>query len=137
MIFVDASAMVALLAREPEAAELEPILLGASAAITSPVAIFEASLAMGRVLAVDLDVARSLVGKLLSAASIEVVAISPSDADLALDAHARYGKGRGHPAQLNMGDCFAYAVARTHGADLLYKGDDFKLTDIRPASRRA
>jgi ribonuclease VapC len=49
-------------------------------------------------------------------------------------AFARYGKGRGHPAQLNMGDCFAYAVAKTHGAILLFKGEDFGQTDIRSAA---
>jgi ribonuclease VapC len=133
MIFVDASAMVAIIAEEPDAGELERMLLGSSAAITSPIAIFEATLAMGRILAVDLGFARSLVDKMLSAASVNIVAISRRDADLALAAHARYGKGRGHPAQLNMGDCFAYAVAQAHGAALLFKGEDFGHTDIRPA----
>ena len=51
-----------------------------------------------------------------------------------LQAFARYGKGRGHPAQLNLGDCFIYAQAKLVGASLLYKGDDFSKTDIESAS---
>jgi len=47
-----------------------------------------------------------------------------------VDAHRRYGKSQGHPAQLNMGDCFAYAVAISHRTTLLYKGDDFSKTDL-------
>jgi ribonuclease VapC len=45
----------------------------------------------------------------------------------------RYGKGRGHPAQLNLGDCFTYAMARNHRRDLLFTGNDFSRTDLRPA----
>ena len=51
---------------------------------------------------------------------------------LALDAYLRFGKGR-HPAKLNLADCFAYALAKTLDAPLLYKGDDFPLTDVRSA----
>jgi ribonuclease VapC len=50
----------------------------------------------------------------------------------ALDAYLRFGKGR-HPARLNLGDCFAYALAKALDAPLLYKGDDFALTDVRSA----
>ena len=51
----------------------------------------------------------------------------------AATAFERFGKGRGHPAQLNLGDCMTYAVAKTHGVPLLYKGNDFDNTDIRRA----
>ena len=61
------------------------------------------------------------------------VSITGKEADTALDAFARYGKGRGHPAQLNMADCFAYAAAKNYRAALLFKGEDFTKTDIRPA----
>ena len=67
------------------------------------------------------------------AAKIRTVAITSEEADAALEAFARYGKGRGHPARLNMGDCFACAVAKNHHASLLFKGDDFTQTDIRTA----
>ena len=67
--------------------------------------------------------------RLLSQTQSSVVAVGDAECRLALDAYARFGKGR-HPARLNMGDCFAYACARSHGVPLLYKGDDFALTDI-------
>jgi ribonuclease VapC len=60
----------------------------------------------------------------------------PSDAvqaRLAVEADHRYGRGTGHPARLNFGDCLAYAVAKAHDLPLLYKGGDFSLTDIRAA----
>jgi ribonuclease VapC len=50
-------------------------------------------------------------------------------------AFSRYGKGRGHPAQLNLGDCFAYAVAKNHWTTLLFKGEDSHKTDLHPAAR--
>jgi ribonuclease VapC len=55
------------------------------------------------------------------------------EAQTALEAFSRYGKGRGHPAQLNLGDCFAYAAAKNYRTSLLFKGEDFNNTDIRPA----
>ena len=63
-------------------------------------------------------------------AGIAVVPISPVEVELALSAFARFGKGQGHPVQLNMGDCFAYAAARHHGAAVLCKGSDVAQTDI-------
>ena len=57
------------------------------------------------------------------------------EAQTALAAFSRFGKGRGHPAQLNLGDCFAYAMAKNHRLALLFKGEDFDKTDIRLAAR--
>ncbi|MEF2550646.1 type II toxin-antitoxin system VapC family toxin [Aurantimonas sp. A2-1-M11] len=68
----------------------------------------------------------------MSAAGIDLVAIPPVATSTAIEAYARYGKGR-HPAALNFGDCFAYACARHFNLPLLFKGDDFARTDIRPA----
>jgi ribonuclease VapC len=64
---------------------------------------------------------------------VAVVPISPEAASTALSAFSRFGKGTGHPAQLNLGDCFAYAVARDRKTSLLFKGDDFRRTDIPSA----
>ena len=61
---------------------------------------------------------------------LNLVSIGQVESDLALDAFARFGKGSGHPAQLNMGDCCAYGCAKANGADLLYKGNDFAHTDL-------
>lgn len=71
---------------------------------------------------------------LLDAMQIRIEPVTAEHADEALRAHARYGKGRSHPAQLNMGDCFAYAVAKSRRAALLYKGNDFGYTDLRSAT---
>ena len=70
----------------------------------------------------------------LRLARIVVQPIQPETAHLALEAFDRYGKGRGHPARLNLGDCFMYAQAKAGGGSLLYKGDDFSKTDIESAS---
>ncbi len=67
----------------------------------------------------------------MTISEVENVAIEQADARTALDAFARFGKGRGHPAQLNMGDCFAYAMAVGRNAALLFKGNDFNQTDVR------
>jgi ribonuclease VapC len=68
----------------------------------------------------------------LSVAGISVVTIAERECELALKAFDQFGKGR-HPAALNMGDCFAYACAKTHGLPLLFKGNDFAKTNIDPA----
>ena len=73
--------------------------------------------------------ARDAVRAYLDHAGIRILAVPPEAADAALDAYDRFGKGR-HPAALNFGDCFAYAGARAYQVPLLYKGNDFPLTDI-------
>jgi ribonuclease VapC len=133
-MFVDAAAIVAILTREPEADLLADALEAASAPITSPIAMFEAVLGVCRKRHASIAEAQMDVLEFLSAASVQVVDISTRDAATALDAFARYGKGSGHPAQLNLGDCFAYASARNAGLSLLFKGEDFSKTDILPDS---
>lgn len=76
------------------------------------------------------------VNEFLRVAGISAVPITERDAETALSAFSRYGKGRGHPARLNLGDCFAYAVARNHRTALLFKGEDFEKTDIPSAVHR-
>lgn len=66
----------------------------------------------------------------VKAARVEMVSIGPEMHLLALNAHQLYGKGTGHPAQLNMGDCFSYAMAKSTSGELLYKGSDFRHTDL-------
>ncbi len=69
---------------------------------------------------------------MIDTADIQQISISPAEHEVALDALDRFGKGR-HPARLNMGDCFAYACAKTRALPLLFKGNDFPLTDIPAA----
>ena len=133
MIFVDASALVGILNREADAAELAARLDAAEDRLTSLMAIYEATLGVWRRNRGTVEESRQDVMDLIARAGIRVVAITPAEADIALAAFARYGKGQGHPAQLNIGDCFAYAAARHHGAALLFKSDDFARTDIAAA----
>ncbi|KQP12989.1 type II toxin-antitoxin system VapC family toxin [Methylobacterium sp. Leaf93] len=132
-MFVDASALVAILTGESDASDLAARLEGATTLITSPIAVYESVLAIARTKQGGIGEARIDVEMFLAAVPIRVVAVTPLDASTALDAFETYGKGRGHPAQLNMGDCFAYAAAKNNGVPLLFKGQDFIHTDIAQA----
>ena len=129
-MFVDASAIVAILTQEPEADALIDLLERAIRPITSAIATFEAMLGLSRKRYASVEEAEADVTEVITKGRITLVSIAASDATTALQAFSRYGKGRGHPAQLNMGDCFAYAVAKNHRTSLLYKGNDFGKTDI-------
>ncbi|KMO32833.1 twitching motility protein PilT [Methylobacterium variabile] len=129
---VDASALTAILAGEPDAAALVSRLQQARQRLTSPLAVWETTIAIARILDLQLPEAQQAVRDYLALASIQVVAVPPEAADGAVEAYDRYGKGR-HPAKLNFGDCFAYACARTYRMPLLFKGNDFSLTDIPTA----
>lgn len=133
-MFVDASAIVAILTREADADELADTLEAARAPITSAIAVFEATLGVCRKRHASVAEAQEDVSEFLRAADVRVVPITDQEAEAALDAFSRYGKGRGHPAQLNLGDCFAYAVAKTHRTKLLFKGEDFNKTDVQSAN---
>ena len=129
-MFVDASALTAILILETDAEALEERLLASSTSrLTSPLALFETVMAVGRKLRLTLPSAEAEVLDYLTT-FISLIPITPEIGRLALDARARYGKGTGHPARLNMGDCFAYACAKAHAVPLLYKGDDFVHTDL-------
>lgn len=131
-MFIDASALTAILVGEAGAPELAGRMQRARPLSTSPIAVWETAAAVARILGLPVAVATKAVFDYLDAAEITLGGIPPNAAAIALDAFDRYGKGR-HPAQLNMGDCFAYACARHFGEPLLYKGGDFPLTDIEPA----
>ena len=133
-MFVDASAIVAILTREAEADALADVLEGARSPITSPIAVFEAALGICRKRHASVGEAEADVREFLEVADIRAVPITEREAATALAAFSRYGKGRGHPAQLNLGDCFAYAIAKNHRAALLFKGEDFDKTDIAVAA---
>jgi ribonuclease VapC len=134
-MFVDTSAIVAIITREPEADALADLLEAARAPITSPIAFFEAALGICRKRHTSVEEAEEDVREFLKVAGIELIPITAKEGETALAAFSRYGKGRGHPAQLNLGDCFAYAADKNHRRALLFKGDDFAKTDIRVASR--
>ncbi len=132
MIFVDASALCAILLDEPEARAFAEVIEHADGPATSAIAIYETALAVARTSNGDVGGALKRVQTLLRASNIDVIQIGEREGVVAVDAHGRFGKGR-HPARLNMGDCFAYACACTNNAPLLFKGDDFTLTDVQVA----
>ena len=123
-----------MLTREPDADMLLSTLETAGPAETTPVAVYEAVLGVSRKRQWSVAEAEAHVRDFLEAAGVAVQPIQPETAHVALEAFARYGKGRGHPARLNLGDCFIYAQAKAGGASLLYKGDDFSKTDIESAA---
>jgi ribonuclease VapC len=125
-MFIDASAIAAILTREPEADALADVLESAP----SPIAMFEAALGICRKRHVSVEEAEEDVRDFLGVAGIRAVSITERKAETARAAFSRYGRGRRHPAQLNLGDCFAYAVAKNHRTTLLFKGEDFDKTDI-------
>lgn len=131
-MFVDASALTAILIREADADEYAARLEQAGSRATSPLVVWETATAITRALGISPPSACQAVIDYLAVAEIRMVAVAPEAAMLAMDAFDRYGKGR-HKAGLNFGDCFSYACARQLGLPLLYKGGDFALTDIEPA----
>jgi ribonuclease VapC len=78
------------------------------------------------------EIGRSAIEQALRDARVEIAAVTPQQAELAIEAFRQYGKGR-HPAALNIGNCFSYALAKATDLPLLFKGNDFIHTDIRPA----
>jgi ribonuclease VapC len=131
-MFIDASALTAMLADESDGAALMARMKRDKTRLTSPIAIWETTLALARLTGQSIkDAGKSLNG-FIDLTGIRIVAVPPEAALFAVEAFERFGKGQ-HPARLNMGDCFAYACARHLGEPLLFKGSDFPLTDIEPA----
>jgi ribonuclease VapC len=132
-VILDASAVIAILRREPDAAAYAQALEAASERRISAVNWVET--------AVVLDGSRDPVSsraldELMAEAAVEIVPVSVEQARLARAAYRDFGKGSGHPARLNFGDCFAYALAQATREPLLYKGRDFARTGLRSALDR-
>lgn len=125
-MIVDTSALIAVLRREPEADRFIDRLLA-----TSEVRISAGTLLEIRIVA-ERDGGSAELEELQATLGIEVVPVDARQVDLAFDGFRRFGKGR-HPAALNFGDLFAYALARAMDEPLLFKGDDFNRTDVKAA----
>jgi len=125
-VVIDTSALVALLGMEPEAARLAAAIEADGTRLISAASVFEAAVVIesrygpegGR----ELDL-------LVAKAGLSVEPVTAQQAEIAREAWRRFGKGR-HPANLNFGDCFSYALARVTGEPLLFKGTDFPQTDV-------
>lgn len=132
MVFLDASALIAMLAQEPDALDLAAKLESERLRLCSAIAVWETVAGLCRSYTFSVESARARVTALRELMDIKLVTIGEREHDLALQAYRDFGKGR-HPAELNMGDCFAYACAKANRAALLCKGEDFAKTDIRMA----
>lgn len=126
---LDSSALVAMHTGEPGYLELFAKVTAAGSAIIAAPTLFETAMVLSRKLCHD---PRPALYRSFEAMNVRVVPFSEQHMQAAIDAFLRYGKGR-HPAQLNFGDCMAYAVASVAGLPLLYLGADFSQTDIQPA----
>ena len=126
-MFIDTSAIIAILRQEPEEAYFLNRIERASHIITSPVVVLETVMRLSTLGPCSVEKAKEITKDFLAEMGASILPIGD---ETGIDAFARYGKGQGHPAQLNLGDCFSYAVAKEQGLGLLYKGDDFLRTDL-------
>lgn len=129
-MIVDTSALIAVLRAEPDAVTYVSAIAADPDRRMSAVNFVEA--------AVVIDASRDPIAsrrfdEFIAAAEVAIVPVSEEHARLAREAYRDFGKGSGHPAKLNFGDCFAYALATQAGQPLLFKGDDFTETDLAPA----
>ena len=130
MIAVDTSALLAILLGEPERAQCQAALDAADQAVMSAGSLIEARIvARGK----GGDPMVALLDALIEQAGIAIMPVNEEQAKIAHAGFVQYGKGNGHPAQLNFGDLFAYALAKSNNAPLLFKGDDFAATDVAAA----
>jgi ribonuclease VapC len=131
-MFLDASAAIAILAREEDEVIIAEKLASAALVLFSPLSYYETCVGLARVLGGHPNDSEVIVREMLQTIQVRTVDLSAEIGIEAVKAHMRFGKGR-HRARLNMGDCFAYACARFHKVPLLCKGDDFIHTDIELA----
>jgi ribonuclease VapC len=129
-VIVDTSALFAIMAHQPERAEYLAAIQAAPSVQISAASYVE--------LGVVIDARRdpldtNALDDLLRALRVEVAPVTAEQATVARAAYRDFGRGSGHPARLNFGDCFSYALARVSGEPLLFKGDDFVHTDVLPA----
>ena len=130
MIAVDSSAVFAILFSEPDAVRYaEAIADNDDLVMAAPTLVECHFVIYGRFL----EKGRDVLDDFISSTGIEVISFDRTLTEAAIDARVRYGRGSGHKAQLNFGDCFSYALARTRNVPLLYKGEDFVHTDIEAA----
>ena len=131
---VDSSVIIAILTREDDVEPVAAFLLSDVPKFVSASTLMESGAVVGRKIGSEgLANLRTLLDK----TQIETVPFDASQAEVGVQAYMRFGKGSGHKAKLNFGDCFSYALARISNLPLLFKGDDFIHTDIEPALKPA
>jgi ribonuclease VapC len=131
---VDTSAIVAIMKRESDAVEYASMLASATPRFMSAGARFECAMVIGRELGPE---GLTNLRMLLAGTDVVTVPFDAEQSEAGLRGYLKYGRGSGHKASLNFGDCFSYALAKTRRLPLLFKGNDFIHTDIEPALKSA
>lgn len=131
MMVVDTSALITILEREADATQFVTVIANTRDVVTSAMQAHEAGVVLSRRHGAA---AAERMWAFLAEHRIRVMPFGVDDARAATAAYQRYGKGTGHPAQLNFADCAAYALATRFGAPQLFKGDDFTQTDVTCAT---
>ena len=129
-MIIDTSALAAIVFREDDRDSYRQAIILAPRRVISAATYLELSIVVDS--RHDPVVSRSL-DDLLTSLGIEVADLTADQARIARSAHRDFGRGSGHPARLNLGDCFSYALAKQTDEPLLWKGDDFGHTDVRRA----
>jgi ribonuclease VapC len=129
-VIVDTSALVAVIRDEPDAERFIRALSSSEPTRMSAANYLEAAIVIDG--AGD-PIASRRFDEAVAVSRISIEPVTAEQAEIARAAYRDFGKGTGHPASLNFGDCFAYALARTSGEPLLFKARDFSETDVRPA----
>ncbi|MEJ2623917.1 MAG: type II toxin-antitoxin system VapC family toxin [Pseudolabrys sp.] len=130
MIVLDTSVIIAVLFEEPDALAFVDKIKSADACSSSAATLFEVGIVLARQAGSTDDGA---IQEFLASGSVQVIPFDAVQSAIARETYRRFGQGSGHPARLNFGDCFAYALANALDAPLLFKGDDFGHTDVRAA----
>ena len=129
-MIIDTSALVAILRSEPERSPFEEVITQDPFPRISAATYLEAGIVVdGR----GSPVLGRILDSLIASAEIRIEPVTATQAMIARQAYRDFGRGSGHPAQLNFGDCFSYALAKDLDEELLFTGDDFAHTDVRPA----
>ena len=131
-MIVDSSALVAILKREPEREAFSALLESTPDVKTSAATYFETSIVID---SLRDAVMSHLLDDLITRSKIVIEPVTAEQARIARQAYRDYGRGSGHAANLNFGDCFTYALAREKREPVLFKGDDFGHTDLRSAAQ--
>jgi ribonuclease VapC len=130
VIAVDTSAIVAIVLGEPEREAFKAVIQASGKAVISTASVIETKMVVHSRRG---ERAVILAEDLLNLPVFEIVPPGQADMEAAYRAFIAFGKGSGHPAGLNFGDLFAYALAKVRGLPLLFKGEHFIHTDLRPA----
>ena len=133
MIVVDSSAVVAIFRQEDDAEDYARRIATDDDPVMSAANLVETSIVLRGLKEIAPGKAERWLDDFIEMAGIRIEPVTPDQANAARSAHLQFGKGTGHTAALNYGDCFAYALAKAIEAPILCKGNDFRLTDIRIA----